>query len=69
MPLIHHDAKLLFFNINHITSNDIDILDQIFSEYLMSNYKTTLYESLIFFSPERPEDQKVYELLKSNIVT
>ena len=41
VPLIHHDAKLLFFNINHITSNDIDILDQIFSEYLMSNYKTT----------------------------
>ena len=68
VPLIHQNPKLLFFNINHMTSNDVDILDLVFSEYFISNLKTTLYTSCILFTPEEPDDQGIYELSKSNIV-
>ena len=42
VPHIHHIPILLFSNINHMTSNDIDILNSVFSEYAMSNDTTTL---------------------------
>ena len=62
VPLIHHIATLLFFNINHMTRNDVDILDSIFSEYVMSNDTTTLNQSQILFCPEYSEDERIYEL-------
>ena len=68
VPLIHHIAKLWFFNINHITRNDIAILDSILSEYVMSNDTTTLYQSQILFYPELTENEHIYELSKSNIL-
>ena len=68
IPLIHHNAKLSFFNINHITRNDIDILDTIFLEYFMSNYKTTLNKSYIFFFPEEYSDQGIYNLSKTHFL-
>ena len=69
VPLIHQNAKLLFFNINHITRSEIDILDSIFSEYYMSNYKTTLYKSFIFFFPEEAADQSTYKLSNQIFLT
>ena len=68
VPLIHHIPTLLFFNINHMTSKDIDILDSVFSEYFMSNDTTTLYQAQILFYPEWGEDECIYELSKSSIL-
>ena len=62
VPLIHHNPTLWFFNINHITGNDICTLDSIFSEYFMSNYKTTLYSNFLSFYPEVLQDQGIYKL-------
>ena len=58
VPLIHQNAKLGFFNLNHITRNDINILDSIFSEYFMSSYKTTLYQTRVLFYPEKNSESR-----------
>ena len=68
VPLIHHIPNLLFFNVNHMTSNDVDILDSVFSEYFMSNYKSPLYKSVLTFDPEEFDDQDSYKLSNSNIL-
>ena len=62
VPLIHHKAALWFFNINHMTRNDINILDSIFAEHFMSNYQTTLYNPYLVFYPEKRNNKNINKL-------